>query len=56
MSRMSDLAITMRERRATVAVLVPMRAPRFFKSRRLAQVFATLQRAAGRPAFIFPEN
>jgi len=52
MSRMNALALELRQRRASCVVLQPMRKPRFYKSRAVV----ALQRAAGRVAFIFPEN
>lgn len=56
MAQMKALAIELRQRRASCAVLVPFRKTRFYKSRAVALAVVNLQRAIGRPAFIFPEN
>ena len=56
MAQMKALAIEMRQRRASCAVLIPFRPTRFYKSRAVALAVVALQRAAGRVAFIFPEN
>jgi len=51
---MKSLALAMQEKRATCVVLVPFGKNRFFKYRVQAIAYATLQRAAGRKATIFP--
>lgn len=56
MACIKNLSIVMRERRAQAVVILPFGKTRFYKSRAVALGVVALQRAAGRPAFIFPSE